>query len=43
LRPYLRAEQKPKLIANYRALITENRLDKVHQAFESQVGLKPSR
>ena len=43
LRPYLKIEQKPKLIANYRALIAENRLDKVHQAFESQVGLKPSR
>jgi hypothetical protein len=42
LRPYLRSEQKTKLIANYRALIAENRLDKVHEAFESQVGLKPS-
>lgn len=43
LTPYLRAEQKPKLIANYRGLIAENRLDKDHEAFESQVGLKPSR
>jgi hypothetical protein len=42
LRPYLRGEQKTKLIANYRALIAENRSDKFHEAFESQLGLKPS-
>lgn len=43
LKPYLKGEQKPKLIANYRALIAEKRLDPAHEAFESQVGLKPSR
>jgi hypothetical protein len=43
LRPYLKGEQKTKLIANYRVLITENKLDKDHEAFESQVGLKLSR
>ena len=43
LKPYLKGEQKTKLIANYRALIAEKKLDKAHEAFESQVGLKLSR